>query len=166
MRHVLVMGICGTGKSSVAGGLAERSTFRLVEADEHHSADAIERMARGEPLTDTDRWGWLDRVADAALAAGGPTVIACSALKQAYRDRLEERLGVLDIICLHGSRDLVERRMTARPGHYMPTSLIDSQLADLEPPEGDDVLPLDIAEPLEALVEAAHQFATRTRAKT
>lgn len=166
MRHVLVMGICGTGKSSVAGLLAERSTFRLVEADEYHSAEAIERMARGEPLTDADRWGWLDRVADAALATGGSTVIACSALKQAYRDRLESRLGTLDIIYLHGARDLVARRMADRPGHYMPASLIDSQIADLEPPEGRDVIPLDIAESLETSVEAAHQFATRARTGT
>lgn len=164
MRHVLVMGICGTGKSSVAGRLAERLDTPLVEADEYHSPDAIARMARGEPLTDADRWGWLDRVAEAALGCESPTVIACSALKQVYRARLEDQLGPLDIIYLHGARDLVEERMTARPGHYMPASLIDSQLADLEPPAGADVLPLDIAEPLDALVDEAQDFATRTRA--
>ena len=161
MRHVLVMGICGTGKSSVASRLAERLGLSFVEADDYHSAEAVARMARGDALTDDDRWGWLDRVAEASHAEGKPTAIACSALKQAYRDRLEQRLGPLDVIFLNGDRDLIAERMASRPGHYMPASLIDSQLADLQPPSGADVLALDIAEPLDRLVDAAHDFVTR-----
>lgn len=166
MRHILVMGICGTGKSTVAARLADRLSRVFVEADRHHAPAAIARMSRGEPLTDADRWGWLDRVADAAAEAGRGSVIACSALKRAYRTRIAERLGPLDVIFLHGSRSLIASRMSGRTDHYMPASLIDSQLADLEPPEGPDVLPLAITEPIERLVDAAHDFATRSRQDT
>ncbi|SLN46276.1 Thermoresistant gluconokinase [Roseivivax jejudonensis] len=163
MRHVLVMGICGTGKSTLAAHLAERMACPLVEADEYHSPEAVARMSRGAALTDAHRWSWLDRVADAAASAGDRSVIACSALKDAYRQRLAERLGPLDVIFLHGDRDLIATRMAGREGHYMPTSLIDSQLADLEPPEGDDVLALDISDPFGPLADAAHDFANRSR---
>ena len=163
MRHVLDMGICGTGKSSVASQLADRTGRTFVEADEHHSPDAVARMAKGHALRDDDRWDWLDRVADAALATGSATVIACSALKAAYRQRLSARLGAMDVVHLVGERALVATRMSARSGHYMPVSLIDSQLADLEPPEGEDTLTLDIDQPLDALVGAAETFANRTR---
>ncbi|RVV99975.1 gluconokinase [Mesobaculum littorinae] len=157
------MGICGTGKSSVAGLLAARTGRGFVEADDHHSAEAIARMARGEALTDDDRWGWLDRVAQAALAEGRPTAIACSALKRAYRDRLSETLGEIDVIHLDGARDLVARRMADRAGHFMPVSLIDSQLSALEPPAGARVLRLDIDQPLDALVAQAVEFTTPER---
>ena len=163
MRHVLVMGICGTGKSSVAAGLAERSGRPFVEADDHHDAAAVARMARGEPLSDADRWGWLDRVAEAADAAGPATVIACSALKQVYRARLARSLGALDIVHLTGPRDLIAARMAARPGHFMPVSLIDSQLADLDPPSGPGVLSLPIDRPLPELIAAAETFTIRAR---
>lgn len=163
MRHVLVMGICGTGKSSVASLLADRTGRVFIEADKHHSSEAIARMARGEALTDGDRWGWLDLVADAALATGSATVVACSALKAAYRQRLEARFGTMDVVHLVGERALVTERMSARSGHYMPVSLIDSQLADLEPPEGDETLTLDIDQPLAALVVAAETFVNRVR---
>ncbi|WP_055663035.1 gluconokinase [Jannaschia seosinensis] len=163
MRNILVMGICGTGKTTLAGRLAERLSCAMIEADEHHAPEAIARMARGDALTDVDRWGWLDRVGAAAHDTGVQTVIACSALKRAYRARLAERLGALDIIFLHGTRSLVVARMSQRTAHYMPTSLIDSQLAVLELPEGQDVLPLDIADPLDRMVDAAHDFATRPR---
>ena len=166
MRHILVMGICGTGKTTLAARLADRMSLTCIEADDHHAPEAIARMAAGGALTDDDRWGWLDRIADAALATPGAAVIACSALKQAYRARLAERLGPLDIVFLHGTRDLIAARMSQRTDHYMPTSLIDSQLADLEPPGGLDVLPLDIAEPPDRLVDAAHAFATRSRETT
>ncbi|MGR3496060.1 gluconokinase [Citreimonas sp.] len=163
MRHVLVMGICGTGKSSVASRLADRTGRVFVEADQYHSADAIARMARGEALTDRDRWDWLDRVADAALATGAPTVVACSALKAVYRQRLTDRLGAMDVVHLSGERAIVTERMSARSGHYMPVSLIDSQLADLQPPAGPDTLTLDIDQPLEAIVAEADAFVNRAR---
>ena len=161
-HHTLVMGVCGTGKSTVARALAARLGRPFIEADDHHAPDAIARMARGEALTDDDRWGWLDRIAEAADAAG-PSVIACSALKHAYRDRLEGHLGPLDVLFLDGPRALIARRMAARTDHYMPTSLLDSQLATLEPPAGDRVHRLDIIDPVDRLVDAAYHFATRSR---
>ena len=161
-HHTLVMGVCGTGKSTVASRLAARLGRPFVEADDHHAAEAIARMARGEALTDADRWGWLDRISGAALAAG-PSVIGCSALKRAYRDRLEATLGPMDVLFLDGPRALIAARMAARTDHYMPTSLLDSQLATLEPPAGDRVTRLDIAEPVDRLVDAAYHFATRSR---
>ena len=163
MRHLLVMGISGTGKTTVSKRLSERLSRPMIEADDHHSAKAVARMSEGTPLTDDDRWGWLDRIGTAAAGADAPTVIACSALKEAYRTRLRDRLGPIDIVYLHGDRGLIASRMSGRADHFMPTSLIDSQLADLEPPRGPDVLPLDVADPVERLVEAAERFATRSR---
>ncbi len=163
VTHVLVMGVCGTGKSSVASRLADRLGTQFIEADSYHSASAVARMSRGEPLTDEDRWSWLDRIADAANGAGGDTVIACSALKQSYRDRLAKALRDLRIVHLSGSRALVAERMAWRSDHFMPTSLIDSQFALLEAPDGPDVLTVDIARPIDEIVDATESFATRTR---
>ncbi|SIS97124.1 gluconate kinase, SKI family [Roseivivax lentus] len=163
MTHVLVMGVCGTGKSSVASRLADRLGTQFIEADSYHSASAVARMSRGEPLTDADRWSWLDRIAEAAREAGGDTVIACSALKRSYRDRLAAALEDLRIVHLSGSRSLVAERMAGRKDHFMPASLIDSQFALLEAPDGEDVLTIDIARPVQEIVDAAETFATRTR---
>lgn len=165
MWHILVMGICGTGKSTLAALLADRLSRTFIEADDYHSPESIARMARGAALTDADRWSWLDRVAEGAIATGQPTVIACSALKDAYRSRLSENLGPVDVIFLQGTRDLIATRMAVREDHYMPVSLIDSQLADLEPPEGEHVLPLDITQPLGELADAAQDFVTRSSMK-
>lgn len=165
MRHILVMGICGTGKSTLAVLLADRLHRPFIEADDYHSSEAIARMASGAALTDDDRWSWLDRVAEGALATGEPSVVACSALKSAYRDRLREHLGPIDVIHLQGDRDLIASRMAAREEHYMPVSLIDSQLADLEPPSGEAVLTLDIAHPLGQLADSAQDFVTRSPLK-
>lgn len=163
MAHVLVMGVCGTGKSSVGQALADRLAVPFLEGDAYHSPEAVARMSRGEALTDDHRWDWLDRIAEAARATGGPTVFACSALKRAYRERLAEKLGALDVVHLTGSRDLIARRMAARPGHFMPVSLIDSQFADLQPPKGETAIDIDIDQPLDVIVETAHAFATRMR---
>lgn len=164
VSHVLVMGICGTGKSSVARGLSDRTGRPFIEADDHHSDAAVRRMARGEALTDEDRWGWLDRISEAAASAGAETVIACSALKRAYRRKLEDRLGSLTIIHLAGPRLLIAERMEGRDDHFMPTSLIETQLADLEDPAGEGAITLDIDRPLGDLIAAAERIATGSRA--
>ncbi|WP_245710818.1 gluconokinase [Citreimonas salinaria] len=158
-RSVLVMGVCGTGKSTIGKALAEALGAAFLDADDYHAPDAVARMRRGEPLTDAHRWAWLDRIADAAAAVPGRAVIGCSALKRAYRDRLSARLGPLCIVYLHGDRALVSRRMAGRPDHFMPRSLIDSQFGDLEPPRGADVLRTDIDRPISDIVAEACAFA-------
>lgn len=149
------MGICGTGKSTVARALADRIGGTFVEADEFHDPAAVGRMRAGQPLDDALRWGWLDRVG-AAMAGAPRPVVACSALKRAYRDRLRARAGPLDVLFLHGDPALIAARMAARPGHFMPPSLIASQLATLEPPGADEqALTCAITLPLEAIVARA-----------
>lgn len=163
MRHVLVMGVCGTGKSTVAAPLADHLGGTFIEADTHHAPEAVARMSRGEPLDDAHRWDWIERITTAALAAPGPSVIACSALKRAYRKRFAAKLGLLWVIHLSGPRNLVSTRVAARPEHFMPPSLIDSQFADLEAPVGSSVLTADIARPVEDIVADAYLFVTGSR---
>jgi gluconokinase len=137
--HVLIMGVCGTGKSSLGARLAAFGGT-LVEADDFHSPANVALMASGRSLGDADRWPWLDAIAEAAVAAGktGLVAIACSALKRGYRDRLRGRLGDLALIHLTGDPVLIRARLEARPDHFMPPSLLDSQLAELEPPAADE----------------------------
>lgn len=140
---VVVMGVSGSGKSTIAIGLAEALTGAYLDADDLHSDDARATMSAGTPLTDDDRWPWLDRVAYTAAAAivpGKPVVVACSALRRGYRDRL--RAGISDpVFFVHaaGSRELLVERLGKRAGHFMPAGLIDSQLATLEHLEPDEV---------------------------
>jgi gluconokinase len=159
VRHLLVMGVCGTGKSTVAKAVSDRLHADFIEADAYHSPEAVARMASGAPLTDAHRWDWLDRIAAAAHAAPGRAVIACSALKVVYRDRLRATLPGMGIIHLYGSRTLLADRMAARTDHFMPISLLDSQFADLQPPSGPQVLALDVALPRDAVIAQAFDFA-------
>ncbi|MBB2671734.1 UNVERIFIED_ORG: gluconokinase [Rhizobium esperanzae] len=138
---VVVMGVSGCGKSSVGEGIAARNGMRFVEGDQLHPAANVEKMAKGIPLTDADRLPWLDRIGveiKAAQDASQGLVISCSALKRTYRDRLRQAAGGrLAFVFLEGSRDLLLSRMQARQGHFMPASLLDSQLQTLEPPTGE-----------------------------
>lgn len=140
--YILVMGVCGVGKSTIASALAATLGGRLIEADDHHSEGNVRAMSEGRPLTDEQRWPWLAAVAaaaaDARREADGPVVIACSALKRAYRDRLREALGPLPILHLSGPAALLGQRLKARRSHFMPPALLDSQLAVLEPPGADE----------------------------
>ncbi|WP_281289548.1 gluconokinase [Puniceibacterium confluentis] len=153
------MGVCGTGKSTVAKALSDRLGAAYVEADAFHSAEAVARMASGLPLTDAHRWDWLDRIATAAQAEPGRAVIACSALKAVYRDRLAATLPGLAVIYLHGTKKLLADRMAARADHFMPASLLESQFADLEPPSGPEVLAIDVALARDEVVARASDFA-------
>jgi carbohydrate kinase (thermoresistant glucokinase family) len=155
--RILVMGVCGSGKSTVGQALARALGLPYVEGDELHPRDNVARMAAGIPLTDDDRRGWLDAVAarldDAAAHAQG-AVVACSALKRAYRDRLRLAAPDLRVVWLHGDETLLARRLAGRAGHYMPPSLLPSQLATLEPPHPDEsALAVDIGQPPDALVQ-------------
>jgi len=138
---VVVMGVSGCGKSTVGRLLAEWLHAEFVEGDALHSPENVARMAAGVPLTDADRHGWLLALADrlrAARDAGLPLVVSCSALKHSYRDLLRSASQQLAFVHLHGERALLEARMSARAGHFMPPSLLASQLATLEPPDADE----------------------------
>jgi gluconokinase/shikimate kinase len=136
---LVVMGVSGCGKSTVAGVLAGRLGWDLGEGDDLHPAANVAKMAAGVPLTDEDRWPWLEQVAGwirAHLDAGRSGIITCSALKRAYRDLLRGD-GVV-FVYLHGTEAQIADRLTIRHGHYMPPSLLHSQLADLEAPGPDE----------------------------
>lgn len=154
---IIVMGVSGCGKSSVGALLAERLGLAFIEGDVLHPKANVDKMARGTPLADDDRWPWLDIIGAemaASLARGEGIVVSCSALKKVYRDRLRAAAGgALAFVYLHGSRELLTERMGARTGHFMPLSLLDSQLATLEVPTGEPgVVTVDIDQSVEGIV--------------
>jgi gluconokinase len=130
---IVVMGVSGSGKSTVGVALAGRLRVPFEDADDLHPRANIEKMTRGEPLDDHDRWPWLERIGEwlTAHATGG--VIACSALKRKYRDQLRRHCSDVEFLHLEGGRDLIARRQAGRPGHFMPSTLLTSQLEVLEP---------------------------------
>jgi carbohydrate kinase (thermoresistant glucokinase family) len=136
-----MMGVSGSGKTTIADGVAKREGWPLLEGDKFHPPANIEKMSHGIALTDEDRWPWLRAIAaaiDEWRAKGQSGVVACSALKRAYRDILiGERHDVL-LCYLQGSRALIGQRMAARKGHFMPPALLDSQFATLEEPGVDE----------------------------
>lgn len=142
---VIVMGVSGCGKSTLGALLAEALDCPFHEGDDFHSPEAVEKMRAGQPLSDEDRWPWLDRLGTAAagsIAAHGAAVAACSALRRCYRDRLRATIGSpVQLVLLENSRDRLLQRLASRAGHFMPVSLLDSQLATLERPlAGEDAL--------------------------
>lgn len=152
----VVMGVSGSGKSTLSDQLARRFGCPALEGDDFHSAASVAKMRAGQPLTDEDRWPWLDRLGAALGAATdeqGIAIAACSALKRTYRERLAAASGVpLWFVLLDTAPDEIARRMAARAGHYMPASLLQSQLATLERPGADErALTLDAARPPDML---------------
>ncbi|EYD72772.1 gluconokinase [Limimaricola hongkongensis] len=160
---ILVMGVSGAGKSTVARGLAARLGGVYLDADDLHPEENVAAMSRGEPLTDALRWGWLDLVAEAMARTEPFAVVACSALKRAYRDRLRARLGEFPIVYLDGDYDLLRARMSIREGHYMPVSLLDSQFEALEPPSPEEgAIAVSVAPPPDEIIaEAAERLSSR-----
>lgn len=156
---VVVMGVSGSGKTLVGEALAKEMGARFVEGDTYHPVQNIERMASGLPLRDEDRWGWLDAIAVEIAHAerdGSRLVVACSALKRAYRDRLRRASRRIAFVYLDVARDVAADRVANRKGHFMPASLIDSQFAALEPPGVDEAaIRLDATRNLDELVSAA-----------
>ena len=154
------MGVSGSGKSTVAAGIAAALGLHFIDGDALHSAASVALMQAGTPLRDEDRWPWLDRVGarlgDAARWPGGVT-IACSALRRAYRDRIRAAAPGVRFVFLDGPADLIRARMTGRTEHYMPSTLLESQLQTLEPPGADeaDVQRVDIELPAQEVVDLA-----------
>ena len=151
---VVVMGVAGSGKTTLGEALADRLKAPFIEGDAHHPKRNVKKMSAGAPLTDEDRWPWLDLLGTAlASAAGrrGSVVGACSALRRVYRERLSTAAGLqIRFVCLSGSGELIAERMQHRSGHFMPVSLLESQLALLELPAPDEtavVLPLSASIP-------------------
>lgn len=143
---VIVMGVSGAGKTTLGQALAARHGFAFHDADDFHPPANVEKMRAGIPLTDADRGPWLDRLAGLLAAADAPLVLACSALKQRYRAVLAAAAPGALFVHLTASPELVRQRVAARPGHYMPASLIESQFAALELPGPDaNVLTLSSA---------------------
>jgi gluconokinase len=135
---LIMMGVSGSGKSTIADRLAERIGWRSVDGDKFHPASNIAKMSAGHPLTDEDRWPWLKAIAaeiDRSCKADEKAVIACSALKRSYRDVLVHGRDDVRIIYLDGSKQLIAERLAKRRGHFMPSDLLDSQFKTLEPPD-------------------------------
>lgn len=164
MPHVVVMGVSGCGKTTVGRLLAQHLGVPFIEGDELHPARNVELMASGIALTDEDRSGWLDAVAAELARRPQGAVASCSALRRRYRDRLRRAVPDLRFVHLQGDRTVLEGRLSKRRGHYMPASLLDSQLQTLEPPSADEQpLELDITEPPEILARrAAHSLGALT----
>ncbi len=151
--RIVVMGVSGCGKSSVGIALAESLGARFIDGDDLHPEANKAKMGAGIPLDDSDRWPWLDLVGE-ALAPN--TVIACSALKRVYRDRIRAAAPGTFFVHLDGSREILEKRLGDRTGHFMPATLLDSQLATLEPLGSDEAgLVIDIDQPISQIIALA-----------
>lgn len=148
-QHIVVMGVSGAGKTTTGEALAAHLGWPFVEGDAFHPQANVEKMAHGTPLTDADRAPWLQALADQiarAEARGESSVLGCSSLKRAYRDILRTGAPRVRFLHVHGTRALLEDRLNHRAGHFFPPSLLDSQLATLEPlAEDEDGVVIDMA---------------------
>lgn len=157
-RVLVIMGVSGSGKTTVGAMLAGKLGWEFVDGDDFHPAANVAKMHAGHPLTDEDRWPWLDSIArwiDAVRSTGGRGIVACSALRRAYRDRLGAARPDVALLFLQGDEKLIAARQEARHGHYMPASLVASQFATLEPPGEDEGMIGISVEPPAAEVVAA-----------
>ena len=165
---VIVMGVTSCGKTSVGERLAKKLNCSFIEGDRLHPAANIAKMSAGTPLNDADRWPWLEIIGKAMKAEcdkGHGVVASCSALKKTYRQKLAEAVErPIAFIHLYGSRDLLASRMANRKGHFMPTSLLDSQLATIEVPGTDEnALHLDVILPVDELVRRSKAYLTNNK---
>ena len=155
IRVLVIMGVSGCGKTEVGRAVAQQWGADFQDADHWHTAEAVAKMAAGHALSDEDRGPWLERLREkviAATPAQGKTVLACSALHRRYRETLRNGQDGVQFIFLEGTLDLIASRMAARKGHFMPTTLLDSQFAALEAPGPDEAITISIDQPLEGVV--------------
>ena len=154
---LVVMGVSGSGKSTIAERLAARLGWRFEDGDKYHPPANVAKMSAGHPLTDEDRWPWLQAIADEidrTCKAGQRVVIACSALKHVYRDVLVHGRNDVRIVFLNGTQDLIADRLATRKGHFMPPGLLTSQFRTLEPPQqGEHPIAVSIEATVEAIVD-------------
>jgi gluconokinase len=154
---LIVMGVSGSGKSTIGEMLAERLGWTFEDGDRFHPAANVAKMSAGHPLTDEDRWPWLQAIADEidrVCSAGERAVIACSALKRAYRNILVHGRDDVRIVFLDGTQPLIAARLAARKGHFMPPGLLESQFGTLEPPTADENhIIVSIDAPVETIVD-------------
>jgi len=163
-RALIVMGVSGSGKSTIATALADELGWRFADGDQFHPPENVAKMRAGQPLDDADRWPWLQAIADEidrVIAAGGQIVIACSALKRAYRDLLVHGRDDVRLIYLDGSEALIAARLHQRRDHFMPPGLLKSQFATLQPPAPEEhaiVVPIDrsVAAIVAAIIDRLH----------
>jgi carbohydrate kinase (thermoresistant glucokinase family) len=161
--RIIVMGVSGSGKSTLAQGLSESLHLRMKDGDELHLPESVAKMRAGIPLQDADRWPWLDRIANYLTEPlvhpenHDGSIVACSALKRAYRDRIRLNAGPVVFVFLDGSPDIIRQRMQARVGHYMQAGLLDSQLQTLEKPTADetDVITVQIDQAVPDILQQA-----------
>lgn len=156
-RVYLVMGVSGSGKSTVGRALAQRLGVPFYDGDDFHPAANVAKMSRGIPLDDADRVPWLARLHDLIaghLARGATAVVACSALKKQYRDQLRAGSDGVNIIYLQGSFALIQQRMAARPDHFMPAGMLRSQFDALEPPASDCAFSVDVDQSVDSIVDS------------
>jgi carbohydrate kinase (thermoresistant glucokinase family) len=161
MRRIVVMGVSGCGKSTMAAAIANALGLGMLDGDDLHLPESVAKMRAGIALEDADRWPWLDRIGqhlthtDSGHEAGH--VVACSALKRSYRERIRRLAAPVQFVFLDGSAELIAQRMALRSGHYMHPELLASQFSALERPEADedDVIRLDITRPVGQLLTEA-----------
>jgi gluconokinase len=139
---VLVMGVAGVGKTTIGEALARALGWRFIDADDHHPPQNVAKMKAGIPLEDADRWPWLARL-NKFLKEEHDAVLACSALKESYRERLAQGISDFTVVYLYGSAELIRSRMERRSHRFMPAALLESQFAALEPPR--DAIAIDVA---------------------
>ncbi|WP_407976381.1 gluconokinase [Brucella pseudogrignonensis] len=165
--HIIVMGVSGSGKSTVGEKLAEALNLPFLEGDSLHPKSNVDKMASGIPLQDEDRWPWLDKIGERMATAEQGLIVSCSSLKKSYRERLRAAVGgQLAFVFLDGSFEVLHEHMGHRTGHFMPVTMLESQLATLESPVGEPlVFRADVVDPIEKIVAESLEWLRSPKAE-